>query len=78
MIYAIRDNNAGRVLVEFASMKQLEAKQAESFARQKPPFKTTYRPVRSWEAREWVKAGGIHETGLFVEDGKVRYAEAEA
>jgi hypothetical protein len=27
-------------------------------------------------AHEWVKAGGLHETGLYVDGGRVRYAEA--
>ena len=27
-------------------------------------------------AHEWVMAGGLHETGLYVSEGRVRYAEA--
>jgi hypothetical protein len=30
--------------------------------------------VRADAARDWVRRGGEHETGLYVDDGVIRYA----
>jgi len=37
----------------------------------------SYKPVTADTARRWVKDGGLHETGLYVDhEGRVRYAES--
>lgn len=33
-----------------------------------------YRRVDATYAHDWVKRGYIHETGLYTEDGRIRYA----
>jgi hypothetical protein len=67
MIYAIRSIGGGRqTLVEYASKKWLGLAAEFGF---------TVRQVDSATARKWVKDGKEHETGLFIEDGKVRWCE---
>ena len=38
--------------------------------------KVGYDRVSPEYARQWVKNGGHHETGLWVDNGKVRYARS--
>jgi hypothetical protein len=63
VIYAIRQNGALRTLIELPSDKRL-----------KPDMQA----VRPAYARKWVLDGKHHETGLWVDDGKVRYAEPQS
>lgn len=67
MIYAIRQAASRQTLVEMKSVKALDATDDGNI----------YTPVAAWWARDWVKGGGEHETGLYIEDGKVRYAPPE-
>jgi hypothetical protein len=73
MIYATRDTGHGLTLIECISQKELDA------YIDNPATKglVHYRPVTAEYARKWVKDGGHHETGLYVDDGKVRYAPAD-
>jgi hypothetical protein len=65
VIYAVRHQGKQWTLVELKSMKALEALDDGR----------DYTPVTAWWARDWVRGGGNHETGLFInEGGKVRYA----
>ena len=72
MIYAIRMNvpTKSKVLVELKSMKEMEHlyKEEEGFNEY-----WYYDPHR---AHEWVLRGMPHETGLWVDGTKVRYAKA--
>ena len=54
-------------------MTAKELKEAE--ARNDP--QVTYKRIDSVRARQMVKDGYTHETGLWVDDGKVRYAKAD-
>lgn len=67
MIYALRVHlSRGDTLVEFPSVKALEKAQGGQ-----------YRRVTAEYARRWVKQGLIHETGLWVDGDRVRYAPAD-
>lgn len=68
MIYAIRQRGQRQTLVEMKSVKALDALDDGN----------DYTPVAAWWARDWVKGGGEHETGLWVDDGKVRYAQPQS
>ncbi|MGR9539349.1 hypothetical protein [Rhizobium leguminosarum] len=71
MFYALR-HRAGstrKTLVEFARNAELEAAGASG--------ENVFSIVRAAIARAWVQRGGEHETGLFVDDGRVRYASRE-
>lgn len=59
MIYAIRQNGNMRTLVEIPSRKHL-----------KPDMEH----VRPSYAHKWVRDGKLHETGLFMHEGRIRYA----
>lgn len=64
MIYAIRQNGNTRTLVELKSRKQLTPEMLR---------------VTPKEARRWVAADHLHETGLYLDDDdKVRYAWPES
>jgi hypothetical protein len=63
MIYAIRQNGVLRTLIELPSDKHL-----------KPDMQA----VRPSTAHKWVLDGKEHETGLWVDDGKVRYAKPQS
>lgn len=71
MIYAIRVKRDGkhRTMVEFPSIVDYNrATYDETFI---------YSPLRARDAHQWVLDGNEHETGLFVQNGKVEYAEAD-
>jgi len=64
LIYAIRQNESIRTLVELRSRKELK------------PGMERVSPI---VARRWVAADMLHETGLYLDDDdKVRYAPKEA
>lgn len=66
MIYAIRQTGRRQTLVEMTSTEWTKA------ARANPDLK--YSRVNTDTAHRWVKDGKEHETGLYVEDGRIRYA----
>ena len=67
MIYAIRERGDSQMLVEFKSRKAMDAQNTlES--------KTYHRPVTREYAHKWVKADNPHETGLYLDDGRIKYA----
>lgn len=73
MIYAIRQFGSRKTLVEFCSRDDLtEAAYAVQASG------VSHQVVDQGAAENWVLDGKEHETGLYVEDGEVRYAEAEA
>lgn len=41
------------------------------------PVLDRYRQVGGHEAHRWVKSGAQHSTGLWTDDGRIRYAESE-
>lgn len=63
MIYAIRTQGHRETLIEVAHAKHLQFSD---------------RPVVANVARKWVLDGKHHETGLWVDDGKVRYAQPQS
>lgn len=68
MIYAIRKRSARHTLVECRSQSELEGLNAY------PLVSYTY--VSPSYARQWVRNGREHETGLYIDEGEVRYAKA--
>jgi hypothetical protein len=69
MIYVIRRQNGRETLVELSSKSALIA---DGW-----PNRTSDKWVSRQEAHRWVLDGKEHETGLFIDGGKVRYAKAE-
>lgn len=69
MIYAIRQTGHRQTLVEMTSTEWTKA------ARANPDLK--YSRVNRATAEAWVRDGKEHETGLYIEDGRVRYALPE-
>lgn len=68
MFYAFR-RRAGsdrQTLVEFVGKRALQDASASG--------ENTFLIVRSVAARRWVKDGKEHETGLHIDEGKIRYA----
>lgn len=70
MIYAIRGSGRRLTLVEMPDRKAITAGN-------KSDGGFSYMEVSHMQAHKWVKSGLEHETGLYVEDGKVRYAVPE-
>lgn len=76
MIYAYRESEHSRRLVEFRSQKELDDTNAANEAKDggaPPPF--VYRRISREEAHQWVRRGNIHETGLYIDRGRIRYAK---
>lgn len=69
MIYAIRQTGRRQTLVEMTSPEWTKA------ARANPDLK--HARINRAAAERWVREGKEHETGLYIEDGKVRYALPE-
>lgn len=68
MFYALR-RRAGserETLVEFAGSRSLYAAQASG--------ENIFSIVRASAAHDWVRRGLEHETGLYIQDGTIRYA----
>lgn len=72
MTYAFRitsaDDYARRVLVEFGSIKQMEAANAQAEGRHQ------FVKASVSQAHQHVRNGRIHETALWIDGGKVRRA----
>jgi hypothetical protein len=70
MFYALR-RRAGsdrQTLVEFASKADMETASASG--------ENVFSIVRGDAAHDWVRQGHEHETGLFMQDGRIRYASS--
>lgn len=68
MFYAMRETAHTTTLVELASPKEERELQAKGYY---------VRRVTKEYAHKWVREDGHHETGLYVDDGKVKYARAD-
>lgn len=68
MFYAIRETAHSTMLIEIKSRKEEDELRAAGYH---------IRRVTAQEAHRMVKADCIHETGLYVEDGKVKHAPAD-
>ncbi|WEO64797.1 hypothetical protein [Rhizobium rhizogenes] len=68
MFYALRRRSGSdrQTLVEFARKADLQDAKA--------PGELVFSIVRADAARDWVRRGNEHETGLYMEDGTIRYA----
>lgn len=73
MIYATRT----RMLFEFKNSKELDEENANIF-KGFGSNQELYRRVDPQFARNWVKRGYPHSTGLYVDGHNVRYASAES
>lgn len=71
MIYAVRKRNALHTLVEFPNEKAMADENVACAG-----LFTTYDRVRASYAHQWVRNGREHETGLYLDEGRVRYAKA--
>lgn len=69
MIYAIRERGDSAMLVEVKSQKALDQLNATVGT-----DRTRWRPVTREYAHKWVKADNPHETGLYLEEGRIKYA----
>ncbi|MEH3108960.1 MAG: hypothetical protein PGN22_02785 [Agrobacterium cavarae] len=69
MIYAVRGRGSRKTLIEFKSKQAFDTFVYAAFQSSE-----TYEPVPSEVARKWVLDGKEHETGLFIDRGRVRYA----
>jgi hypothetical protein len=72
MFYALR-RRAGsdrQTLVEFARKADMETAGASG--------EHVFSIVLADAARDWVRRGNEHETGLFVDEGQLRYARTQA
>ncbi|NEI37064.1 hypothetical protein GR204_24270 [Rhizobium leguminosarum] len=72
MIYALR-RRAGstrQTLVEFSGKRQLQAATVSG--------ENTFSVVAADAAHDWVRRGSEHETGLYVDGVKIRYAAPQA
>lgn len=71
MIYAIRMDIVSKVkiLIECKSMREMFHLQEENTDK-------AYWYFHPSRAHNWVKHGNPHETGLWIDNGKVRYAKA--
>ena len=67
-MYVLHITQYGMTLKEMTARELREAHQVDRFA---------YRPVSAQQARNFVRWGGHHETGLWVDGDKVRYAKPE-
>lgn len=70
-IYCIRSGRYSQQLVEFDTVKEMRDT-AEAWA---PDF--TFRRVPAATAHDWVRKGRTHMTGLWLDDGRIRYAPAD-
>jgi hypothetical protein len=75
MIYAFRESEHSRILVEFTSPKAftdyvtVNAVGVNAY---------TWRRIPADTAHRWVRNGNTHETGLWIDfDGRIRYAKAD-
>lgn len=74
-MYVLRQTMHHTALIEMTPTEYRETVNEEARASVEPAKRVQHRRVTADEARRYVKAGGHHETGLWVDaDGKVRYA----
>jgi hypothetical protein len=71
MIFAIRNSGHHKTLVEFEDDAAFDAASRDGANR-------IYWEVTRDTAHRWVLDGKEHETGLWVDEGKVRYAEPQS
>ena len=76
-MYVFRTRGTHTTLIEMSQSEYLAALEAEFKTVSAPEPRTRHKRTTSEEARRYVKDGGHHETGLWVDEGKVRYAKAE-
>jgi hypothetical protein len=77
MIYAIDQRRD--MLVEFRSEKAME--QANRFVYESDDDGGNgfwlYKAIHRTTAHKWVRDGYNHETGLYIDDGRIRYAKED-
>lgn len=76
-MYVIRTRGAQTTLLEMSQKELVEALKTDMKNVANPQLRSRHRRVSASEAHRYVKDGGHHETGLWVDDGKVRYAKAD-
>ena len=73
-IYAFRESENTRMLVEFDSAKHMDSYVSANEARDGGVQPYSFRRVPVSVAHDWVRRGNIHETCLWISDGKIRRA----
>lgn len=74
-VYAFRETPHSRMLVEFDSQKQIDRMNASNAPRDGGhDYQVFYRRIDAATAHQWVRKGNIHETLLWIDQGKVRRA----
>lgn len=73
-MYILRKTKHTTTLVEMTTAEYNEAITAEHSSLLGTDDHVTHTRITSEQARRYVKDGGTHETGLWVDGGKVRYA----
>lgn len=68
MFYAVRETAHTTTLIELKSDKEEAQVKAAGYH---------VRRVTKEYAHKWVRQDGHHETGLYVDEGKVKYAKAD-
>lgn len=76
-MYVFRRTKHTKTLIEMTPAEYRKAVATEHSAPLDAENRVTHQQVTPNQARQWVKNGGHHETGLWVDDGKVRYARAD-
>lgn len=71
-VYAI--HRPSNVLWEFKSLRELVVEDRKFH---KTGTNELYEHVSATVAHRWVKNGWTHNTGLYLENGRIRYARAE-
>lgn len=72
-VYAIDQKR--EMLVEFKTEKELNKAQ-HTVTDTEGGYKR-YKPLHYTAAHNWVKRGYIHETGLYIDEGRIRYAKED-
>lgn len=77
-VYAVIEKTWSRELVEFATPAEFKAYVSANEARDggASPW-VSIRRVPASEAHAWVRSGKTHMTGLWIDNGKVRYAKPD-
>lgn len=75
MIYAIRLRRGRQTLVEMESLDDIKQENERTNMGQGD---ASYMLMNGRGAHRWVRDGREHETGLFIEKGRMRYAHPQS
>lgn len=78
--YAIQTRryvHKGEVVYSSQTLHEFTRREWRDIEALQGPVLDRYRQVWASEAHKWVKTGGHHSTGLWTDDGRIRYAESD-